>query len=556
MKEQIDEMYRNYLYTKLDSVFTVQEEKEEKLTSLYREQLDGKWYLVNPKGEHVNIEGYDAIGDYHEGFAWVKIKEKYNYVDIDGRLLCDEFFDGAWSFNDGYAIVQKNEKFNFINSSGMLIGKDWYERVGNYQEGFASVKKSGKWYFIDKEGRLLTKKGYYFVMDFVRGTAVVEQSNKYNLIDKSGREIFNKWMYSNEWYFHKQCTPINRNFDYATSDIDTKKYLICKTIDLKGYQVRDFFGGYRSDNGHDHFNIKYYPIKIYNTRFAICIDKETLFLFDRALGKYTTLGNIRDIEFIDKYIFDHKNDKVYFIYGKLLFDITNYYNDKVKNQDNIVVSEGVSILSKDEFFIKYEADARKKARQIRNERYLSDEERVIELKKKAETEAKSRDITKDDAIYQLTKAVRTLEDIEQRSGSIERIKVNNLFVIRGDHREINPLYLDNGLLKHIDLSGETFRFVKISGVDFRGCNLDLKPQEVFDKDLSNCNLEGIYIAPFMDFNGVDIRGTKFSQDNDPKTLDGYNTTFRHAIYDSNTTYNGISLESLYGKCYNNKEKSR
>ena len=82
----------------------------------------------------------------------------------------------------------------------------------------------------------------------------------------------------------------------------------------------------------------------------------------------------------------------------------------------------------------------------------------------------------------------------------------------------------------------------------RGCNIALFPQQVLGKSLRNCNFEGINIPPFMDFNGVDIRGCRFSEDDDPKTFDGYNTSFKNAIYDSSTTYNGVPFDQIYGKC--------
>ena len=60
----------------------------------------------------------------------------------------------------------------------------------------------------------------------------------------------------------------------------------------------------------------------------------------------------------------------------------------------------------------------------------------------------------------------------------------------------------------------------------------------------------------MDFSGVDIRGTKFSCDDNPMTLDGRNSWFRQAIYDETTTYNGISFVELYGECKIKKNRTK
>ena len=49
----------------------------------------------------------------------------------------------------------------------------------------------------------------------------------------------------------------------------------------------------------------------------------------------------------------------------------------------------------------------------------------------------------------------------------------------------------------------------------------------------------------MDFTGVDIRGTRFRQDND---VDYGSLSFINAIYDETTAYNDISFTSIYGDC--------
>ena len=82
----------------------------------------------------------------------------------------------------------------------------------------------------------------------------------------------------------------------------------------------------------------------------------------------------------------------------------------------------------------------------------------------------------------------------------------------------------------IDLLNVDFTNVKVSGIDFRGTNIEiggynLKPQAVYNTDLSNCDFEGIYINPLANFTGVNIKGTRFSVDNNPMTMDMFNITF-------------------------------
>ena len=136
---------------------------------------------------------------------------------------------------------------------------------------------------------------------------------------------------------------------------------------------------------------------------------------------------------------------------------------------------------------------------------------------------------------------------ELRENKVSRVSssiIEDLFHDVDGHREFNNLYIND--IKIIDLSYADFTNVKVSGIDFCGTNVTfsnatLNPQTVYNKDLSDCNFEGIFISPFVDFSGVNIKGAKFSVDSDIKTVDVFNSTFQNAIYDENTTYNGISL---------------
>ena len=150
-----------------------------------------------------------------------------------------------------------------------------------------------------------------------------------------------------------------------------------------------------------------------------------------------------------------------------------------------------------------------------------------------------------------------LNEVEKKTGIHYRILADNVIVNIGNRKVINPEYIESGLLRYIDFSMVSFEDVDISGIDFRGCNIHLNPKEVYPKERPNlrgCNFEGIHITPFMDFSGVDIRGARFSDDNDDKTKDYGNGTFELAIYDETTTYNGIPFNIVYGECQNTIKK--
>ena len=157
-------------------------------------------------------------------------------------------------------------------------------------------------------------------------------------------------------------------------------------------------------------------------------------------------------------------------------------------------------------------------------------------------------------MLQLQSALVELNKLTNGHSISSRITLDNIFVKVDSHLEIPDIFKD--ILKFVDLNGIRFDNVKVSGIDFKDSNIDftlLNPQTVYNKDLSNCNFEGIYISPFINFKGVDIRGSHFSNDNDARTLDMFPHTFIDAIYDENTTYDGKPIVELLE---DNKKSSR
>ncbi len=571
MKEKENELYQKYLEEKLDLIF--QRKKEQ------------------PKNE--------SIKEKH--FRVIEKEGKYNFIDENEKLLSSIWFDNAKEFEDGYAIVTKIikvsgkygkektiEKDNLIDTNGKLVSNEWYDAIGYFHDGYAWVKKNGKYNYIDTNGKLIGNKWYIEADDFDCGIACVTKRHAhfeyagmgykidhemYNIINTKGEVVFKKW-FDNPIYIYEE---LNKSFACLCSSyrlVGVMYIPICLSKNLKDYEVKKFLTGYTCTNGKDKFNIKYQPLRIYDSRNILCTDGTHAYLFDRSLGKYTQLCgtisvmvekahrmsssrhvSILNIEFDENFIFDHENKKVYFVYEGQIHDITEYYNKKLKYKENIPIKKGINVLSKNDFFYQQEEKIKKETEKERKEKELAkiraneteEERRLRELKKQNEVNQKEQDIRMSEAFRSIKQGVKVLEKYAQENKKIEKIQVSNLFVNVNTHKEINPMYIELGLLKYIDLSMVSFKNVKISGIDFRGCNIQLNPQEVFEKDLRGCNFEGLFIAPFMDFTGVDIRGARFSKDNDPKTVDLGSVSFANSIYDDSTMFEGIPFTIMYDK---------
>jgi len=543
MKEKMEELYEKYLEQKLALIFSFHSAKKENKSNVKTIEKNGKYNIIDENGKILSPIWFDIINEFDKGYARViittkamdkhgkvVIKDKMNIIDTSGKLVSDKWYDVVNGyFHNGFMEVENNGKANLIDENGNLISDEWYDRVDGLKNGIAMVGIKAPHY---EEG--------FGMMPY-----------KFDAIDIRGKRIFGSWA-----KHLIEDKKINNSFVLVYRwENEHINRIICTTVNLKDYKVKRFLTGYSCTNGNDKFNIKYEPLLIYDTRNVLCSDKQNVYLFDRSLGKYTKLGSIPYIEFNDNYIFDLENNKVYLVYEGLVHDITKYYSKNIKGKENVTINKGIPILSKDEFFIKQEEKIKKEAEKAKKEKELAEirarqteEERTLyDHQEKDEKKKKEEEIRLNEAVRSIMQGVKVLEQYGQADKKIERIQVANLFITAGDHKEINPLYVETGLLKYIDLSMISFANVKISGIDFRGCNIALKPQEVYGKDLSECNFEKLFISPFMDFNGVDIRGTRFSSDEDIKTLDLENVTFQNAIYDETTTYNGIPLTMIYSR---------
>lgn len=316
------------------------------------------------------------------------------------------------------------------------------------------------------------------------------------------------------------------------------------------------------ENGRTYYDLvtEYDILAIYD-EYILCIKDEDIFMYDVKESKYTHLGTIYEIEYDKNFVFNGLNNKMYFMYSGMMIDITDYYEKKLLFKKKIGVRNKCPLYTYEVFRKNYidnkikeleedmltNVDSEKTPKRSFDELKNENNRLVNDLEKNIQKDEISTDFeyTSDDI---LKEKLAKLDEYEKKYGEIERFKVRDIFIYRGTYKEIKPIYLEKNLLRRIDLSNQDFRNAKMSGVDFRGCNIFFNPQEIYERDLSGCNFEGMYIPPFMNFIGVNLKGAKFSSDNDPYTKDYGSSYFPLAIYDETTTFDGIPFTVKYGEC--------
>lgn len=115
--------------------------------------LDGEsWRFVDTEGKNAIPGSFDAVRDFSEGAAPVRIGDKWGYVDRAGKMLLEPAYDDAYPFREGLALVRQGEKRGFVRMADGRIA-EWlaptYDDAYAYSEGLAPVKQGEVWGYID-----------------------------------------------------------------------------------------------------------------------------------------------------------------------------------------------------------------------------------------------------------------------------------------------------------------------------------------------------------------------------------------------------------------------
>lgn len=160
---------------------------------------DQGFHVIDELGKVLTHKAYDFIGGYKEGRALftttVDGKQKYGYLDREGKEVIAPRFELGGDFHYGKAVVQIEEnKYSLIDQEGHPIRT--YEKafVGSYQDGVMAFKNTadGKFGYMDMEGKVLIQPQFTDAQAFQKGRAIISQDYSqygYGMIDKAGRFI-------------------------------------------------------------------------------------------------------------------------------------------------------------------------------------------------------------------------------------------------------------------------------------------------------------------------------------------------------------------------------
>lgn len=88
----------------------------------------------------ISLPEYSYVESFSSGLAKVcDSQAKIGYVDKTGKLVIKCRFVGARSFSDGFAAVKIDEKWGYIDKSGNIVVEPIYDRASSFKDGVAKV---------------------------------------------------------------------------------------------------------------------------------------------------------------------------------------------------------------------------------------------------------------------------------------------------------------------------------------------------------------------------------------------------------------------------------
>jgi len=144
------------------------------------------------------LDGFDASAyDFSDGLACVDVNERlrnpdrkaaYGFVDREGNIKIPAIYDAASGFHDGFAAVKLNNKWGFIDTKGNTTIPFAYDSADSFTDGLALVQVNGKYGSIDIEGNTVIAAIYDLPYSFAYGRALVHLDGKYDYIDTKGNK--------------------------------------------------------------------------------------------------------------------------------------------------------------------------------------------------------------------------------------------------------------------------------------------------------------------------------------------------------------------------------
>src|SRR6186713_3131215 len=120
----------------------------------------------------------------------IKIEKngKYGFSDAAGKEVIPAKYDSAGTFRNGYAVIKLKNKFGYAFQNGRVSGLK-YDTVWVTDPLFPSIGLKGKKGAMDTAGREIVPPLYDEVKKIRNGYAIVLLGDKYGVVNQKGKAV-------------------------------------------------------------------------------------------------------------------------------------------------------------------------------------------------------------------------------------------------------------------------------------------------------------------------------------------------------------------------------
>lgn len=233
----------------------------------------------------------------------VKVKGKWGYINLHGKIVVAPVYDKATEFNGKLAKVEKDNKVLIINQLGKTIPGLEYENIRVLSDSLLAVKTAGKWGLADPTGKILIAPAYNTIkLSNSKNHFLAGEKNAFGLIDAKGKFIVPQQFDS---------VRIQGNFFIAEAFLakviyGTKGIELLKTVAEKFELYNDSFllfknvyWGAISLSG-KHLKPEWTRIKRINNRFISLEKEENAYIYHLQSGKIIHVGEYAEYSNFDE----------------------------------------------------------------------------------------------------------------------------------------------------------------------------------------------------------------------------------------------------------------
>ena len=153
--------------------------------------FDDKWGYIDSTDSYIISPIYEGVGSWFCGdggdFTTAKQNGKWGLIDRKGNSVYPFTSDEEIVFSEGISSVLINGKFGFIDKNLKMIVNPKYDMVFNIHDGLVSVKANNRWGVMDLSGKIIIPLEYDFIFEFYEGMGQVELNKRFGYFDSSGK---------------------------------------------------------------------------------------------------------------------------------------------------------------------------------------------------------------------------------------------------------------------------------------------------------------------------------------------------------------------------------